>query len=358
MDKAISVKKKLKAIMITSCTYDGLIYDIEDIVKEAHNRGVKVIIDEAWFGYARFHPYFYPCAMEAGADYSTQSTHKTMSAFSQASMIHINDPDFEKKKDFFMENFNMHASTSPQYPMIASLDVARKQMVMEGYSLLNKCLELADSLRSFVNGLTKFKALDLDDLISDEIKDDNVKLDKTKVTIDVSGTGMSSHEVERILLTKHNIQIEKTTFNTITVLITIGATRSKLNRLYLALENIENMSGNLFKQNDRILKDFKLTLSPLKYRPRFAFYSDGELLLLRDTVGKISTNMVVPYPPGIPLLVPGQLITQEIVNTLQFYRDYNVEIHGLFEGMLKTVTAEEEKDLTEKGYGVTDLSEY
>ncbi|MFO7939107.1 MAG: aminotransferase class I/II-fold pyridoxal phosphate-dependent enzyme, partial [Bacteroidales bacterium] len=124
MDKAIKDNKSLKAIILTNCTYDGLMYDIQDIVEEAHKRNIKVIVDEAWFGYANFHREFYPSAMAAGADYSTQSTHKTMSAFSQASMIHVNDPDFEDIEDMFMENFNMHASTSPQYPMIASLDVA------------------------------------------------------------------------------------------------------------------------------------------------------------------------------------------------------------------------------------------
>jgi arginine/lysine/ornithine decarboxylase len=243
MDKAIKAGKKLKALILTNCTYDGLIYDIEDIVREAHKRNIKVIIDEAWFGYARFHPEFYPCAMTAGADYATQSTHKTMSAFSQASMIHVNDPDFERIRDFFMENFCLHSSTSPQYPMIASLDVARKQMVMEGYSLLSGALKLSDSLKKSINSLQKFRVLELEDMISDEIKDDHINLDRTKVTIDISKSGFSSKEVEHLLASKHDIQIEKSTFNTITILITIGSTRSKINRLFLALENLELLSG-------------------------------------------------------------------------------------------------------------------
>ena len=112
--RALAAGKKLKALILTNCTYDGLIYDIKDIVDEAHRRGIKVIVDEAWFGYANFHPAFYPCAMAAGADYATQSTHKTMSAFSQASMIHVQDPDFERIAGFFQENFNMHASHLPR----------------------------------------------------------------------------------------------------------------------------------------------------------------------------------------------------------------------------------------------------
>ncbi|MGC4119402.1 MAG: aminotransferase class I/II-fold pyridoxal phosphate-dependent enzyme [Myxococcales bacterium] len=355
MDAALKAGKKLRALILTNCTYDGLIYDIRPIVEEAHKRGVKVIVDEAWFGYANFHREFYPCAMEAGADYATQSTHKTMSAFSQASMIHVRDPDFERIRDFFQENFNMHTSTSPQYPMIASLDVARKQMVMEGYELLQRNLDLAAALRKSVNSLKKFRVLELDDLISDEVQGDGVRLDKTKLTIDVSRSGFTSREIEHVLLSKHNIQIEKSTFNTITVLITIGSTYSKLNRLFLALENIERMSGTK-KESDahKVLREFELSLSPIKYRPRFAFYADGEMVPLRDTVGRIATSMITPYPPGIPLLVPGQIITAPIVNALMTYRDYGVEIHGLHDGVLKVMTHAEEEELSKKGYEMKD----
>jgi arginine/lysine/ornithine decarboxylase len=353
MDKAIADGKRVKAIILTNCTYDGLIYDIADIVKEAHARGIKIIVDEAWFGYAHFHPEFAPCAMEAGADYATQSTHKTMSAFSQASMVHVQDPDFEKNREFFTENLNMHTSTSPQYTMIASLDIARKQMVMEGYSLLSNTLRLSEMLKQSVNSLKKFRVLELEDLISEEVKDDNIRLDKTKVTIDVTNTGYTAHEVERILMTKHNIQVEKTTFNTLTLLLTIGTTQSKINRLYFALESIERMSGNLPEAAvNEIWKDFKLKLSPIKYLPRAAFYTDGEMIPLRNAIGRICSTMIVPYPPGIPFLVPGQLITEDIVNALQVYRDYNVEIHGLSEGLIKVCTTEEELELAEKGHGI------
>ena len=355
MDEALENNKNLKAIILTNCTYDGLIYDIEDIVTEAHKRNIKVIVDEAWFGYANFHREFYPSAMAAGADYATQSTHKTMSAFSQASMIHVNDPDFEDIQDFFMENFNMHASTSPQYPMIASLDVATKQMVMEGYSLLSKVLELSELLKRSINSLKKFRVLEQEDMISHELKNDNVRLDKTKLTIDISKSGYTSKEIEHILLSKHNIQIEKSTFNTITILLTIGATYSRVNRLFLALENIEKHTGNRERSGtDKSLKDFKLTISPIRYRPRFSFYADTEELPLQKTVGRIASRMITPYPPGIPLLVPGQIVTEEIVNTLQMYRNYGVEIHGLDNGLIKVMTKAEEKRLDQRGFSIRD----
>jgi arginine decarboxylase len=353
MDQALAAGKKLKAVMLTNCTYDGLVYDIEAVVGEAHARGIKVIVDEAWYGYAGFHPAFYPSAMAAGADYATQSTHKTMSAFSQASMIHVQDPDFERIEGFFRENFNMHASTSPQYPMIASLDVARRQMAMEGYGMLQRILDLSDSLRRSINSLEKFRVLGLEDLIADEVRGDNLRLDRTKLTIDVSRSGCDSREIEHILLAKHNIQIEKSTFNTLTVLITIGATTSKLNRLFIALENIERLSGSRREADSaRAQREFRLELSPIKYRPRFAFYCDGEKIPLREAEGRIATAMVVPYPPGIPLLVPGQVVTRAIIDELVAYRDYGVEIHGLHDGLLNVITADEERELQRQGHAM------
>lgn len=355
MDDAISKGKKLKALILTNCTYDGLMYDIEDIVKEAHKRDIKVIVDEAWFGYAIFHREFYPSAMAAGADYATQSTHKTMSAFSQASMIHVNDPDFEDIEDLFQENFNMHSSTSPQYPMIASLDVATRQMVMEGYSLLQRVLDLSDKLRESINSLKKFRVLEKDDLINPELKNDNIRLDRTKITIDVSKSGMTSKQIEHLLVSKHNIQIEKSTFNTITILLTIGATYSRINRLYLALENIEQHSGNR-KSNgqDKMMKNFHLSVSPIRFRPRLAFYAENEDIPLRESENRIASRMVTPYPPGIPLLVPGQLITNEIINALTTYRDYGVEIHGMQGSLIKVVTESEQQVLEQEGYKITD----
>jgi arginine/lysine/ornithine decarboxylase len=228
-------------------------------------------------------------------------------------------------------------------------------MVMEGYSLLQRVLELSDLLRKSINSLKKFRVLDLEDMVSSEIRNDNIRLDRTKITIDISKSGYSSKEIEHILVTKHNIQIEKTTFNTITILLTIGATYSRVNRLYLALENIEKRTGNRQSNgSDQILKKFKLTVSPIRFRPRYSFYADTEELPLEDTVDRISARMVTPYPPGIPLLVPGQIITKEIITTLQMYRNYGVEIHGLESGLIKVMTKEEEKNLDQKGLSIRD----
>ncbi|HQR21830.1 MAG TPA: beta-eliminating lyase-related protein, partial [Burkholderiaceae bacterium] len=234
--RAIDEHPDAQLLVLTSCTYDGLRYDLKPIVEAAHQRGIKVLIDEAWFAHARFHPALRPTALESGADYATQSAHKTLSALSQAAYIHVNDPTFNEH--IFRENFNMHTSTSPMYSMIASLDVSRKQAVLEGYKLLQRTLMLADELREQINSTGVFRVLELDDLLPDEVKDDGIRLDPTKITVDISSCGMTVDDLQNELYTRFNITVEKSTFNTLTLLLTVGTTRSKCSRLYDALMRI------------------------------------------------------------------------------------------------------------------------
>jgi arginine decarboxylase len=332
--EAIRRHPDAQALILTSCTYDGLRYDLAPIVAAAHAKGVKVIVDEAWYGFARFHPAFRPTALEAGADYATQSTHKVLSAFSQASMIHVNDPTFNEH--LFRENFNMHTSTSPQYGLIASLDVARKQAVMEGYKLLSRTLALARELREQINSTKVFRVLELEDLLPDEVKHDGIRLDLTKVTIDISGCGTTVDDLQKELFERYNVQTEKSTFNTLTLLLTIGTTRSKVSRLYDALMRI----AREHRAPRRLVRTPEVpAFTRLRYLPRDAYYCGGELAPIFDDKervnhalhGRVCADQIVPYPPGIPVLVPGQLITREIVEYLAdlLRSQKRMETHGI-----------------------------
>src|SRR5438477_1624726 len=338
--KAIKDHPDAQALIITSCTYDGLRYDLPPIVEAAHQRGIKVIVDEAWYGFARFHPAFRPTALESGADYATQSTHKVLSAFSQASMIHVNDPGFNEH--LFRENFNMHTSTSPQYSMIASLDVARKQAVMEGYKLLSRTLALSRELRAQITSTGVFRVLELDQLLPEEVRGDGIRLAPTKVTVDISTCGYTVEDLQRELFDRYNIQVEKSTFNTLTLLLTIGTTRSKVSRLYDALMRIAR-EGRAPRRLYRFPEIPGFTR--LRYLPRDAFYCGGELVPLvdekdnirRDLLDRACADQIVPYPPGIPVLVPGQVITREIVHYLVglLRSQKRVELHGIvYDGYL------------------------
>jgi arginine/lysine/ornithine decarboxylase len=321
-------------LVLTSCTYDGLYYDLSPIIEKSHAAGIKVLIDEAWYAHGRFHPSLRPNALDSGADYVTHSTHKMLSAFSQASMIHVNDPDFDEHR--FRENL------SPQYAMIASLDVVRKQMSMEGYKCLCRCLDMIGRLRTNINNTGTFRVLELIELLPAALQNDGIRLDPTKLTIDVSKSGMSGKEVEVALFEQSSTQVEKTTQNTVTVtvlvLVTIGATESKALRLIQAIQHLARKSKNRVAG-----KTIAITPLPpfteMRQLPHSAYFGATVDLPLTgdnhginpDIIGSISADEIVPYPPGIPLLVPGQLISRPLLDYLikVIHSQTENEIHGL-----------------------------
>ena len=331
--EAIDNTPSARLLVLTSCTYDGLRYDLKPIIEYAHEKGLYVLIDEAWYAHGRFHPELRPTALECGADFVTQSTHKMLSAFSQASMIHVG----HGVKDFdaagFREDINMHTSTSPQYGMIASLDVARKQMSIEGYDVLQRTLDFAREIRNFVHESTCFRSLAVEDLCSAELNDDSVLLDPTKVTIDVGCAGLSAPEVQQVLFSDFGIQLEKNTHNTLSFLVTIGTTESKVLRLKQALRKLsESATEAANPASGQSLP----ALSDIRVLPRTAYFARGEKLPLGGEaasalVGRIACDEIVPYPPGIPLLVPGQEVTAEILSAIQsfVYERDDLEMHGL-----------------------------
>lgn len=335
---ALAVHPDAKALFLTSCTYDGLRYDLRPIVDAAHAAGIKVVVDEAWYGHACFHPELRPTALECGADYVTQSTHKVLSAFSQASMIHVNDPAFDEHR--FRENFNMHASTSPQYALIASLDVARKQAVMEGFRLLDRALRFAAELRDSINATGRFRVLALDELVADEVRADGIRLDPTKLTVDIVASGYSADELRTILLDRFGIQIEKNTATTLTLLLGIGSTDRKVARLCEAMACLAGQAPPIRRTAPAPACMLDVPpFSRLVCRPRDAYCATGERLALLgasrqpnvELAGRVCCDQIVPYPPGIPVLVPGQVIEPAalhyLVHLLQ--TQTSIELHGL-----------------------------
>ncbi len=335
---AIDANPDAGLLVLTSCTYDGFYYDLKPIIDYAHQRGIKVLIDEAWYAHGRFHPELRPNALECGADYVTQSTHKMLSAFSQASMIHVADPDFNEHR--FREDLNMHTSTSPQYAMIASLDVARKQMSMEGYSQLQRCIDIAQRLRSGINKTGVFRVLELEDMLPCELADDGVRLDPSKLSVDISASGMSARELQLALFESYGVQVEKVTHNTLSVLVTLGSTESKVLRLLNAFQKLAAKASRTSETVRRNVPPLP-KLSAFHILPRDAYFGKAvEIALVAEqhglneaVVGAVSADLVVPYPPGIPVLIPGQEISESIASfLLNLYHSKNgTEIHGLVE---------------------------
>jgi arginine decarboxylase len=207
---------------------------------------------------------------------------------------------------------------------------------MEGYKLLQRTLLLAKELRQQINSTGAFRVLELEDLLPEQVRGDGIRLDPTKVTIDVSGCGYTVDELQHTLFERFNIQVEKSTFNTLTLLLTIGTTRSKVSRLYDALMRLARER----RAPRRLVRTPEIPpMTRLRYLPRDAYYCGGELVPVFDDKERVNRQLsnrvcadgIVPYPPGIPVLVPGQVITpgtaEYLANLLRSQK--RTEMHGL-----------------------------
>ena len=434
---------RVKMLMLTNCTFDGMVYDTERVMQEclAIKPDLVFLWDEAWFAFARFHPIYRPrTAMhsanslleklrnpeyrqlyatwidelrdtsdEAMLDtrlipdpararvrvYATQSTHKTLTSLRQGSMIHVFDQDFgQKVEENFHEAYMAHTSTSPNYQILASLDLGRRQAALEGFELVQKQVEYSMRLRDAVDNhplLRKYmRCLTTTDLIPTEFRpsgigqplrsglknmqtawaNDEFALDPCRVTIYIGATGIDGDTFKRIhLMDQHGVQINKTSRNSVLFMTNIGTTRSSVAYLIEVLVKIARELEEKHSEmslNERALHEtavLRLT-NPSAPLPDFssfhaAFRSDPsavgedtpegdvrrafflayddslceylmpELILEKLDAGQevVSATFVTPYPPGFPVLVPGQTFSRQI---LQYMGSLDTsEVHGL-----------------------------
>ena len=439
---------RVKMLLLTNCTFDGVVYNVERVMEEclAIKPDLIFLWDEAWFAFAGFHPTYrkrtamycgrmlvtryrseqYRSAfaayqktlkkLESKDDeawietrlmpdpdqvrirvYATQSTHKTLTSFRQGSMIHVFDQDYRHKvEESFSEAFMTHTSTSPNYQVLASLDVGRRQVELEGYELVQKQLDLAMALRERITTHellsrhfrvliagdfvpTEYRPSGIDSYFDTETgwrncnmeeawaKDDFV-LDPTRITLFIGKTGIDGDTFKnRYLMDKYGIQINKTSRNTVLFMTNIGTTRSSvaylvgvLVKIAAELDRERDDSSPLERRIiDQRVRSLTTDLPPLpdfsRFHPMFcpgrdAGTPDGDIRMayflayderfcdyMRIDDGSIdkefaagrdvvSAAFVIPYPPGFPILVPGQVVSEEI---LKFMRALDVkEIHG------------------------------
>ncbi|BAT59093.1 lysine decarboxylase, inducible [Variibacter gotjawalensis] len=433
---------RVRMVLLTNCTFDGIVYDVERVMMEclAIKPDLVFLWDEAWFAFARCHPVYRQRTgmataarltetfkdpeyakrfAEFSADfdwdddeallntrlipdpakarirvYATQSTHKTLTSLRQGSMIHIWDQDFrDKTEEAFHEAYMTHTSTSPNYQILASLDVGRRQVELEGYEMVQRQLELAQSLRDQVTNhplLSRyFHFLCVSELVPSEYRtstvdsyfcnetgwdnfeaawrDDEFALDPTRATLAIGATGLDGDTFKnKELMDKYGIQINKTSRNTVLFMTNIGSTRSSVAYLIEVLvkiareadQRIADMSGIERRIHEKKVRSLTHEHPPLPDFSSFhdAFRERGAASTTRDgnirsafflsyddhnceyvgmaeaadliKAGRelVSALFVIPYPPGFPILVPGQVISAEI---LEFMTKLDVrEIHG------------------------------
>lgn len=322
---AIDANPGARALLLTSPNYYGLCADIERIIPYARDKGLLTFVDEAHGPHLKFNSKLPTCALEAGADLCVQSTHKIVGGMTQASMLHARAGRINV--DDVTNTLKLLQTTSPSYILMASLDLARMQMATEGKKLLNRTIKLAEDARAEINKIPGIACFGKDRAKQAGMAD----MDVTKLTITVSDLGLSGYHVSQMLNLRFGIQVEMADPFHVLVIVSIGDRQDDLNRLVEALKVISAESGlqGALLPLDRVhppVLDNRFAMTP-----RDAFYSDSELVDVRDSAGRVSTEIVTVYPPGIPLLVPGEEISRDALDYLQNMAGLGAIIDGLNE---------------------------
>jgi arginine/lysine/ornithine decarboxylase len=254
-----------------------------------------------------------------------QSTHKIVGGMTQASMLHANAG--RVNIDDVTNTLKLLQTTSPSYILMASLDLARMQMATEGKKLLNRTIKLAEEARVKINSIAGITCFGKDRAKASGMAD----MDTTKLTITVSDLGLSGYHVSQVLNNRFDIQVEMADPFHILVIVSIGDRQDDLDRLVAALRQISaetGLQGALLPLDKvhppSLMNTFIMT-------PREAFYSDTELVGIDRAVGRVSAEIVTVYPPGIPLLVPGEEISKEAIDYLRNMAGLGAIIDGLNE---------------------------
>lgn len=325
--KAIDAHPEAKVLFLTSPNYYGICADLERIISYAHQKGILVLVDEAHGPHLKFHPDLPISAMEAGADLAVQSTHKIIGGMTQASMLHARSARIDMTTLAAVLRFVQ--TTSPSYILMASLDLARMQMATEGEKLLDKAIKLATEARSKINRIPGLFCFDKE-MVSNPLITRMGDFDVTKLTITVRDLGLSGYQASQILNNQYNIQVEMADPFNVLVIVSIGDRRDDLNRLVDALREISK--GYQGKGAPTALSA-EVGLPPFgkagQMTPREAFFRDYRYISLEEAPGEISSEIVTVYPPGIPLLVPGEIITREIVDYIQRMDRLGATVDGL-----------------------------
>ena len=327
--QALEMYPEARAVFLTSPTYNGVATEVKKIADLCHRKGKILLVDEAHGPHLKFNDKLPMSAVDAGADLCVQSTHKILSALSQGSVLHHNSKlvDINRVKKIV----SMLQTTSPQYLTLASIDLARRQAVLHGKEMFDKVIEAAEWARKEINE----KIPNMRCLTKNDIKDRNFDLDLTKLTINVTKTGLSGYEVDEILAKKYNIQVDcSDTFNLIAIM-GIGSDMEDVQKLVSALKEIsKNYKGT---QKNWILKIPSLA-TEMVMTPREVFLShDIKKIPLAKSVGHVSAQVLTPYPPGIPVVIPGERISKEICDYLVEMASKGIRISGQEGDILKMV---------------------
>jgi arginine/lysine/ornithine decarboxylase len=328
IEETLNQFPEAKAVFVTSPTYNGVTTDLFKIAELCHQRGKVLLVDEAHGSHLKFHKDLPVSAVEVGADLCVQSTHKTLSALSQGSMLHYNSAILDVNR--VKKVVSMLQTTSPNYLILASLDLARRQAMLYGEEMLDKTIKAAEFGRHQINKLENFYCF-----TRQEIQHQGYDLDPMKLTINVTRTGFSGYQIEEILAKEYNIQVDCADIFNLIAIMGIGSTRSDVQKLVNALKEIDvKYKGH---QKNWILQIPSLA-TEMVMMPRDVFLAAKiKRVPLNKAAGQIAAQTLTPYPPGIPVLIPGERITKEICEYLIDMSAKDIRISGQETETLRTV---------------------
>lgn len=303
------IKKKMeehpdaKAILVNNPTYYGICSNLREIVRLAHSRNMLVLVDEAHGTHFYFGDYMPVSAMKAGADMAAVSMHKTGGSLTQSSLLLCSE---NVNCDYVRQIIGLTQTTSASYLLLASLDLARKNLCLNGREIISKTVELAEYARREINSIGGYYAFSRELVDYDSVYD----FDVTKLSVNTRETGLAGIEVYDILRDDYGIQVEFGDLGNILAIISAGDRAMEIERLISALYEIKR----LYAREPAGMCDNNYINPSVVYAPQKAFYSSKKMVPLNDSKGRVSGEFVMAYPPGIPVLAPGERITDEIID--------------------------------------------
>jgi lysine decarboxylase len=312
IERALNQNTDAAGVFITRPSYYGICSDIKKIADIVHSFGKVLAVDEAHGGHLVFSRRLPICAMKAGVDICVQSAHKTLPAFTQGAYLHINSErvDIERLR-FFLRTFQ---TSSPSFIVLTLLDLARELMEKVGEGLLNKLLDYIEQFREYIESYAGLALLGSDCLYKN-------RLDKTRIVINVKKLGITGFEAEGILKNENNIQVEMSDLFNIVCIATISDDMNSIKRLAAGLAQLDTNYNFVDDTGPACLKPLDVPRQVLELKD--IMQSEGEGIKLKNAAGRVCKEIVTPYPPGIPLVCPGEIITDEMVEYI-----YNIMAAG------------------------------
>lgn len=320
VSRALEQHPDAKGVLVINPTYFGVSADLKKIVEIAHSYHVPVLVDEAHGVHIHFHDDLPLSAMQAGADMAATSVHKLGGSMTQSSILNVREGLVSAKR--VQTILSMLTTTSTSYLLLASLDVARKRLATEGKQLVEETIQLAQYMRKEINKIEHLYCVGKEILGTKATFD----YDPTKLIISIRDLGINGFEVENWLREKYNIEVEMSDLYNILCIITPGDTKKEADILIEALnvlsQEYHHLPGQVAAQV--ILPDIpKLALTP-----RDAFYAKTEVVPISEAVGRIIAEFVMVYPPGIPIFIPGEIITKDNLSYIQKNIEVGLPVQG------------------------------